>query len=173
MERLRYPVAALAFAGLLMSLWVHVSAVLGIDLMQAWPQLWGLHVGVFVVFLPFVLVCRRLFGRKPSLQVLRATWPTWLIVPGAVLLVYVAFNFALTMHTLVDGSAAVRDGQYVLQIHGHVVRAITASQYQAGKASEARLFSGHWLFFYFLPFAFFAFARLPQRGGSAPGSSRP
>jgi len=53
MERLRYVFAGLALAGFIAALCTHVAALRGIDLSAAHPQVWSLHVGIFVVFLPF------------------------------------------------------------------------------------------------------------------------
>jgi hypothetical protein len=157
MERLRYPVATLAFLGLVLSLIVHVAAVRGADVGSAHPQVWSLHVGIFVVFLPFVLASRTVFGKKRTWAQMKVTYPRWLIGAGIVLMVYVMANFALGMWALDGGSPEIRDGQYVLQQHGRLLRVLSSDEYRAYKAWEVRMFSGHWLIFYFMPFAFFAF----------------
>ena len=172
MEHLRRPLAALALVGLLLSLVVNVTAWCGVSLPEACPALWSLHVGLFVVFIPFVIVFRKSFGRKPSFSRLKTLLPPWVFATFVTLFVYVFINFALAMWTLKDGGPAIREGQYVIANHGHVVRSITAAEYQAAQAAAARAFSGHWLIFYFVPFVFFAFA-LPAMRLEAMREGRP
>jgi hypothetical protein len=50
---------ALALAGLALSLIAHVTAQFGVS-PPTGPATWGLHVGIFVVFIPAVIVSRRL-----------------------------------------------------------------------------------------------------------------
>ena len=89
--------------------------------------------------------------------------PRWLALAGAALMLYALINFVLAMMVLRHGSPTEVDGHYELRDHGRFVRTIDASEYQATKATEARLFSGHWVFFYFVSFAFFAFTTPPER----------
>ena len=174
MERLRLPLAALALAGLLAAVFVHVAALRGVDVTQAHPALWGLHVGIFVVFLPFVTMLKRTFNRQSRLADMKAVFPSWLLACCFALMVYVGVNFALALVALGGGSPAVRDGQYVLQDHGRLVRVITATEYEAARAQEARLFSGHWIFFYFVPFAFFVYGNpAAPRDGVGVNRMRP
>ena len=157
MDWLRLPVATLAFLGLVSSLVVHVAAVCGVDLSSTHPQVWALHVGVFVVFFPFVFASRRVFGNKRTWTQMKEAYPRWLVGAGVVLMAYVMVNFAWGMWALDGGSPDIRDGQYVLQQHGQVIRTLSADDYRGYKAWEVRMFSGHWLIFYFMPLAFFAF----------------
>jgi hypothetical protein len=61
-ERLRpflWLFAGLAMAGLILSLFVHISAVKGIRMVS---MFWGMHAGIFVVWFPAMLVARRRVG---------------------------------------------------------------------------------------------------------------
>jgi hypothetical protein len=49
----------LAFIGLLLSIWVHIGALLG---REPSPAFWGLHVGVFIVFFPAIFVAQKRIG---------------------------------------------------------------------------------------------------------------
>ena len=175
MQFLRIPLLCLSLAGLLLSLWVHVQALQGVDVSQGRPQVWALHVGVFIVFFPMVMFSRRLLGRKPTLRQMRSLMPGWVSLLCAGVIAYAFVNFLVGMSTLQDGSPAMRDGQYVLENKGHVKRVITADEFHAGQATNLRLFSGHWIAFYFIPFAFFAFAATPRLGapGTPLGGRRP
>ena len=159
---LRLALAALALAGFVLALAVHAAAVCGVDASDHVPGVWWLHVGIFVVFFPYVFAMRKAVGQAGDWrQAQKALVPAPLRQLGSALLTYAVLNFMWTMLTLSHGSPAVVDGQYVLQNHGHVVGEITQAQYAAGKAAQMRLFSGHWMAFYFLPFAFFGFAKRP------------
>ena len=147
--------AAFALLGLLLSLAVHIAALLGIDLATRFPAVWLLHVGVFVVFIPFVFQVRRVLGARPSLAAVRALCPGWALLLGVFLAGYVMLNFLLFMQGAETGGPAIRDGRYVLQVHGRVVRTLTADEYHAQQANVLRGFSGHWLIFYYVPLAYF------------------
>jgi hypothetical protein len=98
----------LALLGFALSLAVHVSALAGVDVAARVPQVWGLHVGVFIVFFPFVMSTRKLYGRQPSLATLRTLFPTWVLVIGGVVLAYAAINFALFIVGTQGGTPEVR-----------------------------------------------------------------
>ena len=53
--------AVLSLAGLILSLWVHIGALLG---RRVAPEdfFWGLHMGIFVVFLPAVFLAQKSVG---------------------------------------------------------------------------------------------------------------
>ena len=54
-----YPFIFLSVCGLVLSLVVHVSALLGIDLGLG-QKVFGLHIGIFLVWIPTVLVANNL-----------------------------------------------------------------------------------------------------------------
>ena len=68
----------------------------------------------------------------------------------------------LFMFATGGGSPSIQDGKFVLQSHGRLIRALTEPEYTAFKANEIRGFSGHWMVFYFVPFAYFLFYRAPK-----------
>jgi len=149
--------AGLAFLGFVLSLTVHITALLGMDLSTTIPFVWSLHVGVFVVFIPFVFSSRKVLGAKSGLTKIREFFPVWVLALGTVIVAYAFVNFMLFFLASQGGSPAIHDGKFVLQDHGRLIRELTAGEYAAFKANELRGFSGHWLPFYFLPFAYFAF----------------
>jgi hypothetical protein len=146
---------SLALLGFLLSLAAHVAALAGVDVMGRVPQVWGLHVGIFVVFLPFVMSSRKLVGRRPSLATLRPLFPTWVLVIGGAVGAYAVLNFALFIAGTQGGTPEIRGEHFVLQNHGRLVRELSAAEYTALRANVVRGFSGHWLAFYFVPFAWF------------------
>jgi hypothetical protein len=166
-KNLRLSVGTLALAGFVLSLVVHVSAALGVDVAARFPGVWLLHVGIFVVFLPLVIVLRRDFGAKPSLKQIGATLPRWLIVVGALIIVYAFANFLAFMMGSEGGSPGMEDGKYVLLNHGTLIRELTAAEYVRFQANIVRGFSGHWLVFFYLPAAYF----LGRKSGSSTKSN--
>ena len=149
--------ALVACLGLLLSLTVHVTALLGFNVSEQVPLVWLLHVGIFVVFIPFVILSRKVLGSKPTFAQVRKLFPGWVVALGVLIFAYAIVNFVFFILAAQGGSPSIRDGKFVLQNHGRLIRELTASEYASFKANEIRGFSGHWLVFYFMPFAFFMF----------------
>ncbi|WP_061534434.1 hypothetical protein [Collimonas arenae] len=150
-----------ALVGFIISLIVHISALLSIDVLTDFPYVWLLHVGIFVVFIPFVFLSRKTLGAKPKFAEIRAAFPSWVVVVGAFICAYAVLNFVLFMVATEGGSPSIRDGKYLLLNHGKLIRELTFAEYTAFRTNEVRGFSGHWLVFYFVPFAYFAFRKQP------------
>lgn len=150
-----------ALVGFIISLIVHISALLSIDVLTDFPYVWLLHVGIFVVFIPFVFSSRKTLGVKPKFAEIRAAFPTWVVVVGICICAYAVLNFGLFMVATEGGSPSIRDGKYLLLNHGKLIRELTFAEYTAFRTNEVRGFSGHWLVFYFVPFAYFAFRKQP------------
>ena len=146
-----------ALAGFIISLVVHLSALLGIDVSAHFAYVWLLHLGIFVVFFPFAFAffSRNTPGEKPTFTEIRTAFPTWVVVAGACVFTYAVVNFLLFMIATEGGNPAIKNGKYLLLNHGKLVRELTFGEYTAFRANEIRGFSGHWLVFYFFPFAYF------------------
>jgi hypothetical protein len=157
MKVLRYALGSLALVGFLASLIVHFQALMGIDVASSVPSVWFLHGGIFVVFLPFVLLSRKDFTGNKSLFAMAKGLPRWVAALGGVIFVYAIINFAVFMVNTDGGSPVAENGRYLLMEHGKLIREITATEFAAFKANEVRGFSGHWLVFYFVPAAYFLF----------------
>ena len=88
---------SLAALGLLLSLWVHINALLGHVVIPD-KYFFALHAGVFVVFIPAVLAQTAIF-RRPARQsdwkvVLRFA-PPWMLYMVYVFFAYAFLNFAI------------------------------------------------------------------------------
>lgn len=160
MDRL---IAITALVGFVLSLAVHISALSGIDVSAYLPSIWLLHIGVFVIFVPFVFSSRKYLGVKPGFAEIRASFPDWVIVMGIAIFAYAIINFFLFMVATEWGSPSIRNGKYILHSHGKLIRELTQAEYSSFKANEVRGFSGHWLIFYFVPFAYFMFRKESTR----------
>ena len=95
---------------------------------------WGLHVGIFVVFFPAVLVAKQIgmtSNRKDAWKIALRFAPPWMLYVFYVLFPYTFFNFFRGFFTTAASN------------HGH----------GDPSATEWRLFSGHWMLFYFCSLA--------------------
>lgn len=80
---------------------------------------------------------------------------TYLRVFCVATVIYVAINFLVFMVLMENGSPGKRDGKYVLQSHGTLIREITRPEYQRFLAYEVRGASGHWMLFSLAPAVYF------------------
>jgi hypothetical protein len=128
-----YPFMVLAAIGLLLSLGVHVMALAGLPI-PGGGMVWALHLGIFLVWLPTMLVARRVTreaSRRDFFRVILRGCPAWIRTAFFVFLGYAVLNFVLF---------AIR----------------TAGSPQAtGPAPPGVVigFSGHWMAFYSAAFA--------------------
>lgn len=145
----------LSALGFVLSFIVHLSALAGVDL-KLGNGVFVLHVGIFIVWLPAVLLAMRLgrgktnsawgFGFSSWKQIL-AGCPAWMIYLLVGLFAYVFLNFFLSME-----STSARHLEGDTPASPEVIRG----------------FSGHWLVFYYAAFviAYSAFKR-PELLGNA------
>jgi hypothetical protein len=123
----------LAAAGFLLSVWVHVGAILGHAVAPS-TFFAAFHVGIFVVFFPAVLAATKIAGtsrRSDFWKIALRFGPPWMLYGVYVLFPYTIFNF----FTGAFAAGAPR--------HGHGDPGVM----------EWRLFSGHWMLFYFCSLA--------------------
>lgn len=147
--------ALLAVIGLALSLAVHGATFFDVDVQAHIPYVWLLHIGVFVVFIPAVILQnQRLKAMKAVARGPRASrdvfygMPRWIGRTVVVLFAYTMVNFGLFMYRM-EGSPSKRpDGTYELSEHGRLIRRVTAAEYRHFRALEVRGFSGHWMLFY-------------------------
>ena len=152
----------IAAVGFLLALIVHGMTFAHVDVIEAYPGVWLLHVGIFLVVLPFVVASRATFGGRPSLAQIGSLLPRWARILLAVVGAYAFINFALFFYLSEGGAPDIRGGRFVLHNHGTVIRELSEQEYQLQRAYIARGFSGHWLFFYLAPALYFLCRRTPQ-----------
>jgi hypothetical protein len=97
--------------------------------------------------------------------------PAWVKVAGVLFIGYAFVNFVLFISKMDGGSPNERNGVYVLENHGQPIRDLTKEEYEQFQAYIARGFSGHWLVFSFLPFAYFAFVQPRLAAGYSQSSA--
>jgi hypothetical protein len=133
MTALLYPLMPLAACGFILSVAAQILALTGIPL-PGGNLVWMLHVGIFVVLIPAVLVsarCARYPHRRDFWKVVLAGCPAWMRRAVYVIFGYAIFNFILFMFI----------------VNGHPKPAGDAPP------SVIRGFSGHGMAFYSAAFA--------------------
>jgi len=142
----------IAFVGFGLSVIAHGLTFVGINPQNAVPWIWVLHLGIFVVWIPTVLVSKKLTDQSKNKDAWKQAVkysPAWMTKLCGVLFAYALFNFIFTMVALSGGGKpAVVNGEKVLRSHGKVIRKLTDEEYDRHQAHEVRLFSGHWMLFY-------------------------
>lgn len=134
MTALLYPFMLLAALGLTLSAASHVASIVGLT-MPGGGAVWSLHIGVFVVWVPTVLVASRMSRhaeRADYWRVVLAGCPAWARYALMGLFGYALLNFVLGMVHM-----PVRQG----------------ADESASSSGNVRLFSGHWMLFYAAAFA--------------------
>jgi len=137
--------ALLAVLGLGLSAMVHVSTFLGIEPTTLFPAAWLLHLGIFALIIPLVLI------QKKQDKVLRprkgppfADAPRWMNFLVGFLFLYAFVNFAVNM-MLMPGKTSHAAATTRPQVE-------TSSEELQRRHQEniygPRLFSGHWMLFY-------------------------
>lgn len=143
----------IAAGGWLISIVVHLLAFGGVDVQDGAPFVFVLHLGIFVVAIPTLIMLKvkqstlpktlRRFSLVNEFQ--QAPWAVKVLAAAG--FVYAIINFGLFMFAY-PGSPSIHDGQYVLMNHSEVIRTLTEAEYHPARARELRAFSGHWIAFY-------------------------
>ncbi|WP_460727839.1 hypothetical protein [Lysobacter rhizosphaerae] len=139
MRYLVKPVLVLSAIGLVLSVIVHIIALLGFD-PRLGESVFALHVGIFVVWFPAVFLSMRMGrGKKASAWGFGGSWkqvlsgcPGWMTYLLYVLFAYTFLNFFLFMGSAASGASQVDSASSPQVIRG---------------------FSGHWMVFYYAAFA--------------------
>jgi hypothetical protein len=163
---MRRLIAIVAFVGFALSVMVHGVTFLGVDLIEEFPLVWGLHLGIFPLFFLMMIAIRieekdsyGFFSKFPFWKKFFAPMPQWAKYLTYAFLAYALINFALFFFLSEGGTPELRDGNYVLHDHGRIIRELTEQQYRLKKAYVLRGFSGHWMYFYIICGFYFWFPK--------------
>jgi len=170
---IRRVVAVLAACGLCASLSAYVGSYVGMtmDSLSRWAIAVG--IGPFILLLPMypanyaALKCRNFFWKGFSYGM-----PKWVVPTIKLLGLFFAIHFLLFLIESHAASPQIKDSQYVLDNHGQILRVLTRLEYLHLKGAELRIFATGWMFFYFVPFAYWWFPRLrkPLVGNDCDGT---
>ena len=145
-----------AATGFVASFTVHLMTFTDMIVLQLFPGVFVLHIGIFAVALMAALTLKDFRSGRPNL-------PRKFIVPLVCLFVYAGFNFFSSVNLNESGVPGTVDGKPVLQAHGRVIRVLTAKESARHENYLVRGFSGHWMLFYFLLAATFCPSNLADR----------
>lgn len=151
--------SAAALFGFALSLLVQVASARGFDVESQYPYIPILHVGMFLVFIPFLFAVRKDPGGSSSLLAIVSRWPTWARILSIAIGAYALAGVVLFMIASGGGNAEVVNGKYLLRNHGLVLAHLTEAQYHQHRAAELGGFSALWLLFYGFPCIYFLLRR--------------
>jgi hypothetical protein len=120
----------LAGVGFALSMLAHLASIVGIA-MPGGPAIFALHLGIFAVWIPTVVVMaqtKRLSGRRGSFESVFSRAPRWMNRGRQFIFAYGILNFLLFVATTRTGKLADNDPGLI------------------------RGFSGHWMVFYSVAF---------------------
>ena len=141
----------LALIGFVASVVVHAESwgPRPLDINQTWP----LHVGIFVVFIPMILGQKR--GPGPTGKRVQRTSnfpnaPEWMNLLLNICGAYAVINLLLGVILLIGFTPDLkqRDGRYVIEKNRTFIRAATAEEVRVYRSRSGRVFSGHWMLFF-------------------------
>jgi hypothetical protein len=145
------PLIALAAAGLVASLIVHLCALLGVQ--NPFGQAaWALHVGIFVIWLPAIIATNTRIGevaykRNDFWKVALDGAPKWMQTMVKGFFIYAFINFAFFIFRTVGKPQAAIDRSVELQgFSGHWMAFYSAGMallYSATKRIETKCANGH------------------------------
>jgi hypothetical protein len=173
---MKKPLFYLAAAGWTLSLIINIFSIAGVDLGEIFPLIWLFHIGVFAVWIPLIFNLRNnellmSYQRSDFLQKMNPNWlfkivfkntPPWMTAISVGGFFYVFVNSILG-ETFQNGTPQIKDGQFILQNHGDLIRILTEHEYHLYKANEIRGFSGFWIAFYGIAMgARYPFAKKPE-----------
>lgn len=166
---LRRFLAFVSACGLLAALSAYVISFTGatMDAIFRWAMF--LDIGVFALVLPMYAVEYSTIKRSRFLW--DAIWrgvPKWGVRAIQIVGLIFAAHFVLFLVQSHAASPEIRDGLYVLNNHGQIVKELTAAQYHWLKGSELRLFATGWMAFYFMLSLYWWF---PRRASTEPSSA--
>lgn len=145
-----------AVLGWFLSLILQLLLFADVDVQSQYSFTWLLHVGVFVVWIPSILLLRKdnkecftLKSYNPITfwRFIFKDTPVWLIVIAMGGFLYAWVSFMLHFISI-DGVVSIIDGQYVIHNHGSIIKVLTEQEYHYYHIKEQISFSGIWLTFY-------------------------
>jgi hypothetical protein len=95
MSALLFPFMLIAAVGFVSSAAAHIASLAGVQ-PPGGGLVWSLHIGIFVVWIPTVLVATRITGgtdRKDFWKLVLSGCPAWMRQAGYVLFAYAILNF--------------------------------------------------------------------------------
>ena len=141
---MRKVMAVVAAPGLIAGIYIFIASFFGLTMDKLGGKAFLLHLGLFALFIPLVIVERWPKGVDPF-----RGKPRWVLRSMQILFllfVVVFFTFLALSHA---ASPEIINGEYVLNSHGTMARHISERDYLFLKGWELRLFASGWILAYF------------------------
>jgi hypothetical protein len=151
---MRRLMAVAAAPGLIAGIYIFVASFFGLTIDKLGGKAFLLHLGIFALFIPLVVVERWSRGVDPF-----RGKPRWVIRSMQILfLLFVVafFSFLALSHA---ASPDIINGDYVLNSHGKIIGHISERDYLFLKGWELRLFASGWILAYFATMMYWWFPR--------------
>jgi len=157
---IRRILAVLAACGLVAAVFAYLGSYVGttMDSRDRWEIL--LTIGIFILVLPMYAVDWELMKRRFSFwKAFSQGMPRWVIPTITLLGVFAAIHFFLFLIQSQAASPQIKNGKYVLDSHGKIVKELTEREYLRLKGAELRMFATGWMFLYLVPATYWWFPR--------------
>lgn len=152
--------AVVAACGFTAAIFVYVGSFRGVamDGISRWAV--GLHIGVFILVLPmYALEYSAVKSRTFFWDVFAQGLPRWVVPSLKLLGLFFFLHFFIFLVQSHAASPEIKNGEFVLNNHGRIVKVLKESEFRWLKGSELRLFATGWMFFYFVPLMYWWFPR--------------
>lgn len=156
----RRTLAIAAALGFLASMSAFVGSFFGVTMDKLGVWIFLFHGGVFLLFLPMVAI------EFPAIKANAFFWtefargkPSWVLSGITASFLFFVIFFVLFLVLSHVSSPEIRNGEYVLNNYGEIVRVLSESEYLQLKGWELRLFASGWMCFYFVLTIYWWFPR--------------
>jgi hypothetical protein len=141
---MRRVMAAAAAPGLITGTYMFIANFFGLTMDKLGARAFLLHLGIFALAIPLVIVEQWFKGLNPL-----SGKPRWVVRSTQILgLVCVSFFFVF-LSLSHAASPEIINGEFVLNNHGKIVGYISERGYLFLKGWELRLFASGWIFAYY------------------------
>jgi hypothetical protein len=152
--------AVISGCGLAAAIAIYIASFNGSTLDDLFRWAIFLHIGVFMLLLAMYAADYSAFKSRVFFwKEFGRGMPKWVVPTIKWLGAFFVIHFIVFLWQSHAASPEMKDGNYVLNNHGHILRMLTKSEYLRLKAGELRLFATGWIFFYFVPTAYWWFRR--------------
>jgi hypothetical protein len=136
--------AALAAPGLIAGICIFVASFFGLTMDKLGPKAFLLHVGIFALFIPLVVIEQWTKGVDPF-----RGKPRWVLRSMQILFLFCVLVLCTFLVLSQAASPEIVNGEYVLRLHGGKIEHISERDYLFLKAWQLRLFASGWIVSYY------------------------
>jgi hypothetical protein len=147
---MRKLVALISALGLAASVAFFIASFFGATMTMAKPEIL-LHLGIFALFVPTVVIERSAIRRNTFFWTdFARSRPDWVMTGIKLLSLFFVVVFVLLLILTHAASPEIQNGDYVLDSHGKIVGLLTRAEYLFLKGWELRFIASAWMFAYFV-----------------------